>query len=144
MSVKTLTLKEEQAPYTLALDEDTLAEGPVRVLRGEQTIGVLVPPEEYEAFRAWRERQQRRAQAQQADDQFAREVAAFERMLPQLLERYRDQVVAIHDGQVVDVGDSKAEVSERVHQRLGDVIVYVQRVSERPRIHHFPYFRVVR
>jgi len=143
MAMKTLILKETQAPYTLTLDENTLAEGPVRVLRGEQTIGVLVPPDEYELFRAWRERRQRRAQMQRAHDPFEREVAAFERMLPDLLQKYRDRVVAIHNGQVVEAGDSKAEVSERVHQRLGDVTVYIQRVSEHPHIYKFPYFKVM-
>jgi hypothetical protein len=121
-----------------------LDEGPVRVLRGEQTVGVLVPSEEYEEFQAWRETRQRRAQMQQVHEAFEREVAAFDRMLPELLQEHRDRVVAIHDGQVVEVGDSKEEVSERVHQRLGDVIVYVQRVSERPRVVKFPYFRVAR
>jgi hypothetical protein len=52
--------------------------------------------------------------------------------------------VAIHDGRVVEVGDSKADVSERVHQRLGDVTVYVQWVLEQPKVYKFPYFRVVR
>jgi len=46
-------------------------------------------------------------------------MAAFERLLPELLQKHCDRVAAIHDGQVVEVGDSKAEVSERVHQRLG-------------------------
>ena len=114
------------------------------MLRGEQTIGVLVPPDEYEAFRAWRATQWRRTRIQQAHDPFEREVAAFERILPELLQKYRGRVVAIHNGHVVEVGDSKAEVSERVHQRLGDVTVYVQRVSEHPRIYKFPYFKVVR
>ena len=142
--MKTLILKETQAPYTLTLDEATLAKGPVRVLRGEQTIGVLVPPDEYEAFRAWRETQQHQAQVQQVHEAFEREVAAFEHMLPRLLQEYRGRVVAIHNSQVVEVGDSKVEVSERVHQRLGDVTVYIQRVSEQPRVYKFPYFKVVR
>ncbi len=59
--MKTLILKETQASYTLAIDEATLAEGPVRVLRGEHIIGVLVAPDEYELFRAW---QQERGAAQ--------------------------------------------------------------------------------
>jgi hypothetical protein len=143
-TVKTLTLKETQSPYTLILNETTLDEGPVRVLRGEQTIGVLVPPEEYEEFRVWREAQQRRAQVQQTHEAFEREVATFERMLPELLQKYRDRVVAIHNGQVVEVGDSKEDVSEQVHQRLGNVIVYVQQVSEHPRVIKFPYFKVAR
>jgi len=56
----------------------------------------------------------------------------------ELLQEYRDRVVAIHNGQVVAVGDSKTEVSEQVHRRLGDVIVYIQRVSEHPRIASSP------
>jgi imidazolonepropionase-like amidohydrolase len=142
--VKSLTLKETQSPYTLTIDETTLVDGPVRVLQGERTIGVLVPPDEYEAFRTWKESQKRQAQIQQTHEAFEREVAAFERMLPELLQKYRDQVVAVHNGQVVEVGDSKEKVSAKVHQRLGDVIVYVQRVSEHPRIRKFPYFKVVR
>jgi hypothetical protein len=142
--MKTVSLKETQAPYTFTLDEAALAEGPVQVLQGEQTIGILVPPDEYEQFLVWRERQERRAQTQQKHKTFEREVAAFERMLPELLQKYRGRVVAIHDSQVVEVGDSKAEVSERVHQRLGDVTVYIQWVLEQPRIYKFPYFKVVR
>jgi hypothetical protein len=75
--MKTVTLKEAQAPYTLNVDAATLAEGPVRVLRGEQTLGVLVPPDEYEAFCAWRNRQQRRAPAQPGHEQFERELNHF-------------------------------------------------------------------
>ncbi len=55
--MKTLTLKEIQAPYTLTLDEAALAEGPVRVMQGDRVVGVLVPPDEYELFRAWQEAQ---------------------------------------------------------------------------------------
>jgi hypothetical protein len=55
--VKTLVLKEAQPLYTLALDEDLLAEGPVRLQRGDETLGILISPQEYEAFRVWREEQ---------------------------------------------------------------------------------------
>jgi hypothetical protein len=143
--MKSLTLKETRAPYyTLTFDTAWLREGPVRVLQGDRTIGVLIPPDEYEKFRAWQEVQQRQVQAQCIPEQFEQEVAAFERMLPELLQKYRDRVVAIHSGQVVEVGDTKAEVSERVRRRLGDAVVYIQRVSEYPRVCRFPYFRVVR
>ncbi len=142
--MKTVAVKETQAPYKVTVDEAALDEGPVRVVHGEETLGVLVPPDEYEAFRAWRERQQQREVLQPASEQFEREAAAFQRLLPQLLEQYRGRVVAIHGGKVVEVGDSKVEVSERVHQRLGDVVIYVQRVEEHPRVRKFPCFRVIR
>jgi len=147
MPMKTLNLKEAQAPYTLTLDEATLAEGPVQVLHGEHIIGVLIPPEEYAAFCAWRETQQRRAQVQQAHEVFEREVAAFERMLPELLQEYRGQVVAIHNGQVVEVGqpgESVPEVAGRVYDRLGYVSVYVQQVEERPRVYKITGPRLAR
>ena len=146
MAIKTLTLKETQAPYTLTLDEATLAEGPVRVLRGEQTIGVLVPPDEYELFRAWRETQQRRAQVQRPHEQFEREVATFERILPELLQKYRGRVVAIHNGQVVEVGatgESVAKVAGRVYERIGYVPVYVQQVEETLRVYKITGPRLV-
>ena len=141
--MKTLVLKETQAPYTLTLDEAALAEWPVQVLQGERTIGVFVPPEEYAAFRAWRKTRRRQSPTQQVHEEFERQVKAFERMRPELLIKYPDRVVAIHNGRVVEVGDSKTKVSEQVHQRLGDVIVYIQRVSEHSRIFKFPYFKVV-
>ena len=144
--MKTLILKETQAPYTLTLDEGTLAEGPVRVLRGEQTIGVLVSPNEYKLFRAWRATQQRRPRTQQAHDPFEREVAAFERMLPDLLQKYRGRVVALHNGHVVEVGalgESVAEVAGRVYDRIGYVPVYVQQVEETPRVYRITGPRLV-
>jgi len=141
--MKTLILKESQAPY--AFDEAALAEGPVQVRRveggSERVVGVLISPEEYATFRAWQEMQQPHGETP-AHQAFEREVKAFERMLPQLLEKQRNWVVAIHDGQVVEVGNSKEDVSERVHQRLGDIVVYVQRVLERPRVYKFPHFKV--
>ena len=139
--MKTLVIKETQAPYTLTLDEATLAEGPVTVLcigsEGERVVGVLIPPEEYAAFRAWREAQQRPAQVRRAHEAFESEVAAFERLLPELLETYRGRVVAIHNGQVIEVGktgESVAEVAERVYNQIGYVPVYIQQVEETLRV----------
>jgi hypothetical protein len=145
--MKTLSLKETQAPYTLTLDEAALAEGPVHVIQGEQIIGVLVPPDEYEQFRAWRETQGRRIQTQQRHEAFEREVAAFERMLPELLQKYRGQVVAIYNSRVVEVsrsGEGIAEVAERVYDRIGYVPVYIQLVTEEPRVYKITGPRLAR
>lgn len=143
--VKTLVLKETQAPYTLTLDETALSEGPVQVLQGERVIGVLVPPEEYTAFRAWQQAQHYPQQVGQDHGAFEREAAAFAALLPGLLREYRGRVVAIHDGQVVEVGhpgESVAEVAARVYDRLGYVLIYVQQVEESPRVYRIPGPRV--
>lgn len=146
--MKTLILKESQTPY--ALDEAALAEGPVQVRRveggNERVIGVLVSPEEYATFRAWREIQQRRARMQQPHEVFEREVEAFERIKPELLQKYRGRVVAIYNGQVVEVGhpgETVAEVAGRVYDQVGYVSVYVQRVEETPRIYKITGPRLV-
>ena len=136
--MKTLVLKEAQAPYTLTLDETALSEGPVQVLQGERVIGVLVPPEEYTAFRAWQEAQHHPQRVGQDHGALEREAAAFAALLPELLREYRGRVVAIHDGQVVEVGhpgESVAQVAVRAYDRLGYVPVYVQQVEETPRVY---------
>ena len=146
--MKTLVLKEAKAPYTLILDEAALAEGPVQVLHsdGERVVGVIVPSEEYAAFRTWRQAQKGQQRAQRGHDPFEREVAAFERMLPQLLQKYRGRVVAVYEGRVVEVGcpgEGVAEVAGRVYSRVGYVPVYVQRVTETPRVYKITGPRLV-
>jgi hypothetical protein len=142
--MKTLVLKETQAPYTLTLDEAALAEGPVQVLQGERTIGVFVPPEEYAAFRAWRKARRRQRQAHRT---FEHEVETFERMWPELFAKYRGRTVAIYNGRIVEVGrpgEGVAEVAGRVYDRIGYVPVYVQQVEETPRVYKITGPRLVR
>jgi len=145
--MKTLILKEARAPYTLTLDEATLAEGPVQVLLGKRTIGVLVPPKEYAAFCAWQKACWHEQWVQQAHKAFEREVEAFEHMWPELLQKYHGRIVAIYDGQIVEVGDPGegiAEVAGRVYDRIGYVPVYVQQVEERTRVYKITGPRLAR
>jgi len=53
--MKTLTLKETQAPYTLTIDRDTLAQHLMLTRQDGQPVGILVPYDEYRAFRAWQQ-----------------------------------------------------------------------------------------
>ena len=53
--MKTLTLKEAQAPYTLTVDRDALAQHLMLIQQDGQPVGVLVPYDEYQTFRAWRQ-----------------------------------------------------------------------------------------
>jgi len=145
--MKTLILKEAQAPHTLTLDEATLAEGPVQVLLGKRTIGMLVPPKEYAAFRAWQKACRHQQRVQQAHKAFDREVEAFEHMWPELLQKYRGQAVAIYDGQIVEVGhpgEGVAELAGRVYDRIGYVPIYVQQVKERHQVYKITGPRLVR
>jgi prevent-host-death family protein len=53
--MKTVVLRESQAPYTLAIDNETMNQEPVILEQDGRPVAVLVPLAEYEAFRAWRE-----------------------------------------------------------------------------------------
>jgi hypothetical protein len=61
---------------------------------------------------------------------FEREVAAFERLKPELLKTYKGRVVAIHQGQVVAVGDDRMAVLDTVLEKLGPVPCYIEWVEE--------------
>lgn len=60
------------------------------------------------------------------------ERSAYWRLLPTLVSKYRDQYVAIHEGQVVDSGANQVEVALRAYRRFGYVPIYVGRVSDQP------------
>ncbi len=143
--MKTVTLKEAQALYNV-LDESQVTEAAL-IDHGDRPVRILVPADEYAAFLAWRKAEQERQQQSTQDQAFRREVEAFERMKPELLSQYRNRVVAIHNGQVVEVGnesESVADVAMRVYERLGYIPVYVNRVEETSRIYKISSPRIVR
>ena len=74
---------------------------------------------------------------------FERERAAFERLKPELLKQYPERVVAVVGGQVVEIGDDELEVFDRVHARFGNISMYVQKVTEHPRVYHIPFRKVI-
>jgi hypothetical protein len=69
---RTVVLKEAQAPYTLSLEADTLGQETVILEREGRPVAAVVPFAEYEAFAAWRQRQE-------AEDKFWREQEEWER-----------------------------------------------------------------
>ncbi|MCU0702838.1 MAG: DUF5678 domain-containing protein [Fimbriiglobus sp.] len=63
-------------------------------------------------------------------DKFERERAAFFRLLPELLKTHRGKVVAIHNEQVIAVGDERRPVIDEATRIAGDVDLYVETVAE--------------
>jgi hypothetical protein len=61
-----------------------------------------------------------------------RERQAFFHLLPQLLQTHRGKYVAVHEGQVVDMGDDKIALALGVYGRYGYVPIYVSLVADRP------------
>ncbi len=77
-------------------------------------------------------------------DKFAREKAAFYRLLPELLKTHRGQYVAVHDEQVVETGTEKIEVAMATFRRVGAVPIFVELVTEEPRVVRILSPRIVR
>jgi hypothetical protein len=67
------------------------------------------------------------------DLKFNREWKAFHDMLPELMQKYGGQYVAIHEGKVVGSGLDGAAVSLKAHQQFGNVPIVVREVTDRPR-----------
>lgn len=138
-----ITLRESQAPYTVILDEKTLHNDVTLLEQDGAPVAVLLTARLYENFRAWQQREQARPQSPQMAA-FAQERAAFERMLPQLLQDHLGKVVAIYQGKVVEIGDEIGPTLEKVHTRYGYVPCYVGRVEAAPRVYKFPHRKVIR
>jgi hypothetical protein len=64
------------------------------------------------------------------DDPWLRDEQAFFFMLPELLKTLRGKWVAVHNGQVIDVGDSVRDVLLRVRERFPRTEAYIQLVDE--------------
>jgi PHD/YefM family antitoxin component YafN of YafNO toxin-antitoxin module len=128
------------------MTEKLVINAPVFVEDEGRPVAVLLP---IELFRAW----QRQLQIQdlpvptprsaEPSSGFEREKAAFERMKPELMKQHPGKCVAVVGGQVVEVGEDKIKVIEKVRERFGHVSMYVQWVTTQPRIYHFPHRRVV-
>jgi hypothetical protein len=61
----------------------------------------------------------------------AREVEAFDRLLPALLKTHRGQYVAVYQGTVVGTGADKLAVAREAYDQFGPVDVLVRLVAER-------------
>jgi hypothetical protein len=124
--MKTVSLKETRTSYLVKVDRESLTQGPTLVQQDGQAIAVLVPIDEYLAFQEWQAARQR---STSPDPEFEAQVAAFERLKPELLKQYRGRAVAIYQGQVVEVGDDKLQVLGRIFKRYGDVRCYIEWVE---------------
>ena len=79
------------------------------------------------------------------EDKWNREKRAFLAMLPELLTKYRDQYVAVHEGRVVGVGEEQIAVGLAAYRQFGNIAILVRKVTDAPpRVVRIPSIRVVR
>lgn len=78
-----------------------------------------------------------------SDQKLAEEQQAFERLHPQLKQRFLDQFVAIHQGRLVDTDVDQRTLYIRVHRRYPHTIIAIfpVRESSNMAIHNFTGFQ---
>jgi len=142
--MKTISLKESQAPYSLALDEEQLGAEPAIIERDGQPVAVLVPFHEYQEFARWRARELPAHLRPAELKQFEREHRAFEHLREELLKTHQGQFVAVLNGQVVDADPDQGELAQRVYAKFGYRPIYMDEVREKPHLYEFPSPEVMR
>jgi hypothetical protein len=128
------------------MTKNLVVKEPVFIEDEGQPVAVILP---IELYRTWQKELQTAGLHSELEPApplsgFEREKAAFERLKLALLKQYPDKCVAVVGGEVVEVGENKIEIIEKVRDRFGDVPMYVQWVTEQPRVYHVPYRRMVR
>lgn len=78
------------------------------------------------------------------NEKFERERAAFFRLLPELLKTHPGKVVAIHNEQVIAVGDENVPVAMEAYKKVGYVALFVQRVLEKQPVYRLKTPREIR
>jgi PHD/YefM family antitoxin component YafN of YafNO toxin-antitoxin module len=139
---KTVNLKEAQAKYSIYLNKIDLAQGPLILEHEGEPVAAVVPIAEYREFEAWRER--RVSPLPSPDDEWEQGRQAFERMRNELLKTHKGQFVAILNNQVVDADAEIGTLAKRVYARFGYRPIYMQKVTEQPRVARILSPRVVR
>lgn len=69
-----------------------------------------------------------------AEQKIVAESKAFRAMHAELLQRYRGQYVAIHEGKVVDHDIDLCALNRRIRSQYGRIAVLLQQVTERPEV----------
>ena len=66
-------------------------------------------------------------------EKLAREMKAFEAMRDELLNEYDGKYVAIHEGEVVGVGEELSTLHNQIYYAMGSVPVLFERVTTEPK-----------
>ncbi len=130
---KTMTLREAQAAYSLAIETSQVNQGPIFVEHEGRLVAVIMSIKDYRQrfpveHDAWRQEQLQRLEPNRT---------AFQRLLPELLKTHENQFVAICQGRLVDADPDRVALVQRTRAQ-GYRPVYIQKVTQEPRIVELP------
>jgi hypothetical protein len=73
-----------------------------------------------------------------------RDLGAFHRELPRLLEKHAGQYAAFYNGSLVGLGTDRSTLLKEMQDKYGNVEMLVTEVAKKRRVWHIPYWRRVR
>ena len=130
---KTMTLREAQTAYSLAIETSQVNQGPIFVEHEGRLVAVIMSIEDYRQcfpveHDAWRLEQLQRLEPNRT---------AFQRLLPELLKTHENQFVAICQGRLVDADPDRVALVQRTRAQ-GYRPVTIQKVTQELRIAELP------
>jgi hypothetical protein len=128
--MQTVAVKATPTHYLIEVEQRVMAQGPAILQRNGKPVGVLLSMLDYQALHS-QPKPVPPLDSPSVPAEFLREVEAFEKLKPKLLKQqeYCGRVVAIHQGQVVAVGDDDMEVLGLVWDQFGEVPCYIEKVQ---------------
>jgi PHD/YefM family antitoxin component YafN of YafNO toxin-antitoxin module len=108
---------------------------PLVIERDGQPTVVMIPFPEYQELVALRESERKKAWQAEQEHLFQKQVAAFERMKPRLLETHRGKWVAILDERLVDSDADRSALSRRVSAKFARQPMLIDQVLDKPRVY---------
>ena len=146
------TLREVNAPYTVDPDDESVGRETIIIRKNGEPVAAIVPYAEYQEWLALKPQLASVRQPSEppvyaplpVDPEFEKQWAAFQRLRPELLQKYPSQWVAIVNEQVGAVGPNFDAVAEAVYTKYGNVPRCIGQVREQQRVYHFPYRKVIR
>lgn len=75
---------------------------------------------------------------------YQRDIKAFRRELPRLLEEHAGRYAAFYQGSLVGIGEDRPTLLKEMQDKYGNAEILVTEVATRLRVWHIPYWRRVR
>jgi PHD/YefM family antitoxin component YafN of YafNO toxin-antitoxin module len=132
---KKMVLKETHTTYSLNIETSQLTQSPIVLEHEGKPIAALISLADYQRFVKWQEREQAKAWQEEQERLLHEEIAAFERIKPELLKTHKGKQVAILNGQLVDFDEDKRALAKRVYARYGYRPILMIEVRETPRVY---------
>ncbi len=134
-------IREVQTPYIIRLDDKAIGQETIIIRQRGEPVAAIVPYPLYEKAILGKTLP---ITLPVPDPEFEKQWHAFQRMRPELLQKYPGQWVAVVNEQVAAIGSDFSIVAEQVEKEFGNVPRCIGEVLETPKIYRMTTRKVIR